>query len=252
MDVKTLTLDARRLWPGEAMWDAPLCLIDLDAVEDAPSEPQLPACPVIGFGDLDHPFARHLDALIEAPASLEGVVRQVLARPLAAAVVVQLLRILPGLAPEAGLTAESLAYGVLQGSSEHREWLAARKPVGVELPPGRVTLERSGDALTVTLDREASGNSVDRFMRDALHEAFTLASVDPDIRQVSLRGAGRTFSLGAVPAARTDDGYPAGSWRLRFSGPADRAAEDRAADPFGQAVVNESGTQLGAGRCHRG
>ncbi len=34
-------------------------------------------------------------------------------------------------------------------------------------------------------------------MRDALHEAFTLAALDPEIVQVSLRGAGRCFSLGA-------------------------------------------------------
>ena len=55
---------------------------------------------------------------------------------------------------------------------------------------------REGDRLTVTLDDPASRNAIDRTMRDALHEAFELAALDTRL-QVSLRGTGRTFSLGA-------------------------------------------------------
>lgn len=194
--VQGLTIDARRLWAGEARWDAPLCLVDLDACGDAPREIALPACPVIGIGDAAHPLAASLDAVIEAPVTAEGVAKQVSAMPQAAAVIVQLLRLLPSLSPNEGLTAESMAYAVLQGSDVHRAWIAAQ----VAAPPrteGSVVLDRTGERLTITLDHPESGNSIDRAMRDALYDAFSLAVLDPDIRQVSLREAGRTFSLGA-------------------------------------------------------
>ena len=196
IDLAQLTLDARRFWPGEALWEGPLVFIDLAATGEAPDQLVLPSCPVIGLGDAAHPLAASLDAVIEAPVSAAGLAQQVLAMPLAAAVIVQLLRLLPSLTPDAGLTAESLAYAVLQGSAEHRGWLAAqvRAPLRSE---GAVRLERSGAQLTVTLDHPASGNAIDRAMRDALYDAFTLAALDPDIRRVLLRGAGRTFSLGA-------------------------------------------------------
>ena len=62
---------------------------------------------------------------------------------------------------------------------------------------GEVLLSRDGDRLIVVLDRPRQGNAIDRPMRDVLHEAFTLAALDPQIARVSLRGRGRTFSLGA-------------------------------------------------------
>ena len=196
IDIAGLTIDARRLWPGEALLDGPLAFVDLAATGEAPDQLALPPCPVIGLGDAAHPLAASLDAVIEPPVSAAGLAEQVLAMPLAAAVIVQLLRLLPSLPPGEALTAESLAYAVLQGSAEHRGWLAARERA-VQRSEGAVQLVRSGARLTVTLDHPASGNAIDRAMRDALYDAFTLASLDPDLRQISLRGAGRTFSLGA-------------------------------------------------------
>jgi enoyl-CoA hydratase len=197
MDLAALTIDARRLWPGEAMWDGPLCFIDLDKVKDAPEVPSLPPCPVIGLGDRDHPFARQLDAVIELPVSAESLASQVLAMPHAAAVVVQLLRLTPSLSLEEGLTAESLAYGLLQGSAEHREWLAAQPRAGEAPSAGGVELARQGGHLTITLNNPETSNSIDRHMRDQLYDAFALAALDPEITRISLRGRGRTFSLGA-------------------------------------------------------
>ena len=198
IDLSALTIDAQRLWPGEALWDGPLAFVDLDKTGDAPEQLTLPPCPVIGLGAPAHPLAAQLDAVIEPSFTAEGLARQVLAMPHAAAVIAQLLRLLPGLSPEHGLTAESLAYAVLQGSAEHRAWIAAQ-PRG-EAPGrsvGAVGVVREVDRLIVTLDHPASGNSIDRTMRDALCDAFTLAALDPDLRTISLRGAGRTFSLGA-------------------------------------------------------
>jgi enoyl-CoA hydratase/carnithine racemase len=189
-------LDSRRLWPGEVVWNAPIALIDLDTAVKVPGALKLPPCPVIGVGDAANPLADHLDAVIEPPVTLEALFRQVHAMPNAAAVVVQLLRLLPGLPADAGLTAESLAYGLLQGSAEHRAWLASREKTAPR-SDGRVRQERVGDHLTITLDHPESGNTIDRAMRDELYEAFSLAGLDTEISRVSLRASGRTFSLGA-------------------------------------------------------
>lgn len=196
MDLAGLTIDARRLWAGESAPVGGVVFVDLDRTAEWPATVRLPSCPVIGFGDPRHPFADQLDALIEPPVGADGVARQILAQPEAAAVFVQLLRVLPSLSLEQGLAAESIAYGLLQGSAAHRDWIAAqgpRKAVGAR----RVAIERSDDRLTITLDDPDSGNAIDRTMRDALYEAFALAALDPEIRAVSLRGTGRTFSLGA-------------------------------------------------------
>lgn len=196
LDYGAYMLNPQRLWPGEATWDGPVALIDIDAARDIPGSLRLPPCPVIGFGDSAHPLAAQLDAVIEPPVTLDAIMRQVLAMPKAAAVIVQLLRLLPGLPAEAGLTAESLAYGVLQGSAEHHAWLASLQkgePQGV----GRIRQERANGHLTITLDHPESGNAIDRTMRDELHEALSLAAIDAEVSRVSLRASGRTFSLGA-------------------------------------------------------
>lgn len=196
METAALTLDARRLWRGEQPLDLPLGFIDLAAIDDAPAAPALPPFPVIGLGARDHPFAQHVDVVVEPPVTVNMLTRQVLAMPRAAAVIVQLLRMLPRMAPGDGLTAESLAYAMLQGSAEHRQWLAARA-ASPALSPGRAVLSRVGATLSVTLDRAESGNAIDRAMRDDLHTAFALAAADSEIGRIVLRGRGRSFSLGA-------------------------------------------------------
>ncbi|MCB2047507.1 MAG: enoyl-CoA hydratase/isomerase family protein [Novosphingobium sp.] len=162
-----------------------------------PDRPVLPPCPVIGLGPQDALGAEFVDAIIEAPAALEVVLAQIEANPLAASVVVQLLRILPELDLAAGLVAESLAYATLQGSAEHKRWLAATGARGDPAEAGFVQVERIADVLDVTLDRPLSDNAIDRPMRDGLYEAFQLAAVDRSIERVVLRAKGKAFSLGA-------------------------------------------------------
>lgn len=196
MSIGEWTIDARRLWPGEAPWKGPLAFVDLDRAVDLPDGLVLPPCPVIGLGDAAHPLAAMLDAVIEPPVGAELLARQVQAVPQAAAVTVELLRLLPLLPVDDALTAESLAYAVLQGSAEHAVWRAAN--VQAEAPsPGRVAIAREGARLVVTLDHPESGNAIDRAMRDALHEAFSLAALDTELMQISLRASGKAFSLGA-------------------------------------------------------
>ncbi len=198
MTVAEFIMDASRLWPGEAPWTKPLAFIDLSRTTDIGNELALPPCPVIGIGDAEGPLASCLDAVLQEPVGAEVLVRQVEAAPRAAAAIAQLLRILPGLSLESGLTAESLAYAMLQGSAEHRAWLASRpEPPKQAESEGRIGVEREGTRLVITLERPEAGNAIDRAMRDGLHDAFALAGLDRDIERVSLRAVGKAFSLGA-------------------------------------------------------
>lgn len=198
MNIADLTLDARRLSQSEEVWGGPLVFIDLSASVPDQSEISLPPSPVIGIGDPSHPLAKALDCVLEAPADAVSIAGQVLAHPLAAAAIVQLLRILPGLSSEAGLTAESLTYAMLQGSAEHRAWLGRREVGDAQMArKDGILLDRDADTLTITLDRPDAGNAIDRTMRDALYEALALAAIDRDIERVVLCGAGKAFSLGA-------------------------------------------------------
>lgn len=197
MDIGELTIAAERLWAGEVPLALPLAFVDLDRPADLPGAIALPPCPVIGLGDRANPLAASLDAVVEPTVGAELLARQVLATPQAAAVIVQLLRSLPELSCEAALTAESLAYAVLQGSAEHLRWRAAQTP----LEPGgagRLLVERQDDRLTLTLASPESGNAIDRHMRDQLHEALTLAALDESIARIDLRAQGKAFSLGAA------------------------------------------------------
>ncbi|RZJ97332.1 MAG: enoyl-CoA hydratase/isomerase family protein [Novosphingobium sp.] len=200
MDIGELTVAAERLWRGED-WSGdgigrPIAFVDLDRAASLPESLALPPCPVIGLGDAGHPLAAHLDAVIEPTIGAGAIARQVMAHPRAAAVIVQLLRLLPALSTEEGLTAESLAYAVLQGSDEHLRWRAVQ-PVPTPRGEGRLRVERGDDGLTLTLASPENGNAIDRPLRDALYEALSLAALDPDVARIALRAEGKAFSLGA-------------------------------------------------------
>lgn len=193
VELKDWRIDASRLWPGAGGWDGPLALVRLESV-DVPGVCTLPPCPVIGIGDPEHPLAARLDCILESESAATAIVRNVLANPHAAAVTVGLLRMLPGIDAQAGLEAESLAYAVLQGSSEHAAWLA-KGPYPAQ-GAARLEVDRQDDCLSICFDT-SSGGAIDRKVRDDLHEALSLAVVDSTITRVVLSGRGRTFSLGA-------------------------------------------------------
>jgi enoyl-CoA hydratase/carnithine racemase len=194
-------VDAQRLWAGDAGDFGPLALIDLDTATDMPGSAELelalPSCPVIGFGNRDHPLASRLDAIVEPPVGLPALAHQITAFPRAAAVFVDLLRLLPGLDNQAGLVAESLAYAVVQGSAEHARWLVGTAKNVAGTPPGQLIMTREAALLRLTLDRPASGNAIDRAMRDQLNDAFAVAALDHTITHILLTARGRTFCLGA-------------------------------------------------------
>lgn len=175
-------------WPPLGVLDLRACPADLELGA-------LPPFPLVGVGDAVHPLARKLDAIVEPPISLQSLVRHIGRAPRAAALVVQLLRNLEGLPWDRGLAFESLCYGVLQGSEEHGRWLAGREARALR-PSGRLIVDRQGPALHLVLDRPCAHNAIDRALRDQLVEALTVAALDPDVRAVTLRARGATFSVG--------------------------------------------------------
>ncbi|GLK45363.1 hypothetical protein GCM10017612_32830 [Novosphingobium resinovorum] len=191
-----LTVPATDFVSGGFVLVEPITFIDSDSFSPDFHHLGLPPWPVIAKGKWHDAFAK-LDTFVEDGFDARQIRRAVEARPIAAATLVQLLRLLPSLSLEDGLVAESLAYATLQGSSEHCKWQAGRVRAADGRAPGAVLLTREGDAVTVTLDRPDAGNAIDRPMRDALHEAFALANLDTTITSVTLQGTGRCFSLGA-------------------------------------------------------
>jgi enoyl-CoA hydratase len=170
----------------------------------------LPPFPLIGIGPADHPQAGAVDVLGDAALG-----NAIAAHPHASAVLVQVLRSIEGMPAEAALTCESLAFATLQGGREHRAWRAMRQPE-LALPPGELHLDRTDDVLTVTIDRPFARNAIDRAMRDALFDAFTLAATDTTIARVLLRGTGRCFSMGADLAEFGTVADPAEAHSLRM------------------------------------
>lgn len=109
---------------------------------------------------------------------------------------VQLLRMAEGLAPEAALFAESAAYAALQGGPEHRRWLDLQQSLPPS-PPSLLNISRSGQEITLTINRPWAQNAIDRPLRDALFDGFMLASLDASITSLKLQSVGRAFCTGA-------------------------------------------------------
>lgn len=186
-------------WMLRADWRddrRPLLTVDLATwPADLPLAP-LPPVPVIAIGAATHPQTARADVRLEPPLTLSGLVRRIAETPQAAATLVQLLRAIEGLPRERALPLASFAFAMLQGSSEHAAW-RARHDRGPLSPPGMLHITRAGDLLDLRIDRPQVLNAIDRTMRDALSDAYTLAALDPDIARVRLRSTGRCFSVGA-------------------------------------------------------
>jgi enoyl-CoA hydratase/carnithine racemase len=154
--------------------------------------------------------------LAEGPISASALRAGVSAQPYAAAVALDLLCSIDLANAEKGLVQESLAYGMLQGSIAHAEWLASRPAKPAPHGSGQVMIRRVADTVVICLDRAAARNAIDRPMRDALFEAFSVAALDPDVERVTLRGVGRTFCVGADLAEFGTTRDPAVAHRIRM------------------------------------
>ncbi|WP_281783708.1 enoyl-CoA hydratase/isomerase family protein [Sinimarinibacterium flocculans] len=155
-------------------------------------------CPVIGIGDGSAAVTDACDTIAASERELAAMTAAIRRTPLAATVLVQLLRASEGLPLEAALIAESLAYATLQGGREFRAWLAGHRPAPPPAPDDgpAVLLERDDERLRLTLNRPSNRNAMTVEMRDALCEALQLALLDPGIAQVRIDARGKCFSTG--------------------------------------------------------
>lgn len=169
-------------------------LVDLKGADDERLWP--PPCPVIAVGG-DGAAPELVDVAANA-ADVDALGAAIERHPLAAAVLVGLLRRNGRTGVADDLFSESLAYSCLQQGAEFQAWLAARprrapKPDGAEPP---VLLTRNDDLLRIALNRPAKRNAYSTSMRDALCEALALVAEDASIRKAELVGAGACFSAG--------------------------------------------------------
>jgi enoyl-CoA hydratase/carnithine racemase len=131
--------------------------------------------------------------------ALDRLARAVAAHPIAALVLVQLLR--AGAVRDGdvvtGLVSESLAYAALQSGGDHRGWLKGRDPAAVgrrSVDP--VLAERRGGRLDLLLNRPEVRNAYSAVMRDALIDFLEVAAADPAVIEVVIAGAGPDFCSG--------------------------------------------------------
>lgn len=160
-------------------------------------------CPTVAWraGEASPAGARLLDAFdvhADDEAQLAPVVDAAKRSPLAASVLVQLLRHSETLPLHDALLAESWAYSTLQSGPEFATWLAARTPgdPAPEHPEPAVLARREGPLLHLTLNRPERHNAYSAEMRDSLCESLGVADADPSIERIRLDGAGSSFSSG--------------------------------------------------------
>jgi enoyl-CoA hydratase/carnithine racemase len=133
----------------------------------------------------------------DAGSELTTLRDRIMANPVAATTLVQVLRAGRGISVPAGLIIESLAYSTLQGGPEFGAWLAGRTPRSVALEAGDpVLVDRQESRLVVTLNRPSVHNAYNAAMRDGLYQALAVAAADPTITGVDLFGAGPSFCSG--------------------------------------------------------
>lgn len=170
-------------------------------VHDVPSPGALPVVLIGVVAAGDERFWRHdatpFDVVIDAGGDvLDLLLAQIDRHPIAACSLAVLLRGGSSRTVEDGLAAESAVYSTLQGGPEFAAWrtTATHAPSGDDRPPVRV--QRRGSVLELALDRPHRHNAFDAATRDALAEALGVASLDPEVARIELRGVGPSFCSG--------------------------------------------------------
>ena len=169
--------------------------------EPVPAFHAQPNCPVVGIAARNEqpvPEAPDVVDVVVAPQGAATVTDAIDRNPVAAGVLVRLLRHNDRVGASDSGFAESLAYSALQHGSEFRAWLASRLARSPRPEPDApvVRIERDDDALHITLNRPHKRNAYSAGLRDGLCEALGLAMADDSIRRVVLAGAGSCFSAG--------------------------------------------------------
>lgn len=152
----------------------------------------------IASADTEPSLAEVCDVQVATEQEATTLAAHIAHSPLAATVLVQLLRITEAMPLADGLIAESLAYSTLQAGPEFRRWLAAHPPqaIAADDEGAAVLMQRDNDTLRLQLNRPRQRNAMSVEMRDALMEALQLVLADDSITHVQLSGRGKCFSTG--------------------------------------------------------
>lgn len=179
----------------------------------------------------------------DVDAAQARVQAAVAARPVAAALLLRVLRLTEALPVEDALEVESLAYSALLGGQGFADWLAARGPLPLPVAPDPVRIMRDGDVVALMLDDPASRNALTAAMRDALVAALDTCLEDPTQPTVTLRGGPRVFCSGGALAEFGQAGDLAAAHLLRRAQSV--AGRVLALGPRGRVQVQ--GAAIGAG-----
>jgi len=177
----------------------PYLLVDVHSpVADALVDLPLPSCPVIGLARGSYQTLPDcVDLVVESDAECERVIAAILAQPVAAALLMQVLRHNEFASVSDGLFAESLAYSTLQHSAGFHRWQQRQAPAESSVSElNLVVVRRDAHRLRIQLNRPAKHNAFSKAMRDELCDALELALIDESITQVVLAGAGPSFCAG--------------------------------------------------------
>lgn len=154
-------------------------------------------CPVIAIGEGS---TENADVVIATEKELPVLQTNIERTPLAAMMLVQVLRTVEPLPLESAMAVESLGYATLQAGPEYRAWRDSREesphPVRGDEDEPIIIMKRKGDVLHAQLNRPEHRNSLSVEMRDALVEMFKLVLADESIERLKLSGKGGCFSVG--------------------------------------------------------
>lgn len=184
-------------------FDCNYVIVELNGAAADPL-PHAPRCPVIAVGDTSH-VPDYVDAVVATEPELATLTDAIDRSPIAAMTLVQLLRANDDLDVRAGLFAESLAYSTLQHSETFEAWLAERTPkTPRSFADEAVLVERTAEALLITLNRPEKRNAYSNDIREGLCAALQLADFDDDITSIVIDGKGRP----SAPAATSTNSAP--------------------------------------------
>ncbi|WP_345791996.1 enoyl-CoA hydratase/isomerase family protein [Thauera sp. JM12B12] len=194
--------------------NGPFCLlIELDGSSKAEGTELPPrlhqwvatqAGPVIGVGNASagrHALGATCDLVLPDDKGLGTLLDNIAKAPITATTLVQVLRLTERMPAAQALTVESLAYATLQSGAEFRRWSESHPPEPSRIPTDNgppVCIERHNGTIEIRLNRPSSRNAMTLEMRDALVEAFELASTDDSVSTIEVSGVGACFSTGGA------------------------------------------------------
>ena len=220
-DLETQLQSAQGVDQLSVVFDTPYLLVDIDGWKhdqsqaspgDEVTELPHPNCPVIALSGDSSDLPPLVDLIASSDSELEMLTDAIRNNPIAATILVQLLRHNERASVTDGLFAESLSYSSLQNGARFKQWLAGRKArqdVGEDVST-LVLMQRDQDQLTITLNRPTKRNAYSAGLRDALYEALLLVAADNTITSAVVQGAGECFSAGGDLdefGAATDGAY---------------------------------------------